>query len=107
MWGYVIAAVVALCTAWLVCHFWQDICQKVAEWLRQHNLDKSILMDAWVKLDRTMVGIRSRIFIRTARTGNIMITEENLSLNQIDDSEVRAELERQGCSSRNIMAMLN
>lgn len=107
MWGYVFAAVGALCGAWLVYRFWDDIRDQVAAWLRECGLDKSVLMDAWIVLDRLAVGIRRKIFVETKQTGEVMISETTFALDKIDDPETRVELEKRGHVKKQILEMIN
>ena len=75
--------------------FWDAIRETVAGWLRRRDLEKSALMGAVVLLDRVAVGVRRRIRVRTARKVEI-ISEQNLTLDQIDDPDLRALVQQHG-----------
>ncbi|MFD7731689.1 hypothetical protein ACFV6F_15035 [Kitasatospora phosalacinea] len=75
--------------------FWNGIVEAVSRWLREHGLADSDLMAAVVTLDRLAVGVRQRLTVRTP-AGFTVILDEELDLDDIDDPQVLAELERRG-----------
>ncbi|MFC4055079.1 hypothetical protein ACFOY4_35780 [Actinomadura syzygii] len=73
--------------------FWDTVRTEVMNWLRARNLDKGALLEAVIVLDRVAVGIRRRVVVRTAAVPET-VSEETLTLDQIDDPQVRALLEQ-------------
>jgi hypothetical protein len=73
--------------------FWDSVRTAITGWLHRHNLEKSALMEAVIRFDRVAVGIRRRIRVKTA-CGVEVISEEQLSIDEIDDPELRALLSR-------------
>lgn len=73
--------------------FWDAVRTTVMAWLRARNLDKAALVQAVIMLDRIAVGIRRRVMVRTAAVSEI-VSEETLTLDQIDDPAVRELLEQ-------------
>ena len=95
MIGLIIAAVAALVGAGAATVvFWTTIKDVLSRWLRERNLQESALMSAVVILDRLAVGIRRQLRVHTHAYGVQIISEEQLSIDQIDDPEVRAQVER-------------
>jgi hypothetical protein len=86
--------------------FWPTVVNRVADWLRRHDLDRSALMSATVLLDRVAVGVRRRIRVRTHTLGFQNVADETLSPDQIDDPQVRALLERRSQVQYDIMEQL-
>jgi hypothetical protein len=97
------AAAAAVALWWIGKKFWDTIREKVAEWLRKHGWERSILMDAWIRLDSLVGAVRSKIFVKTKQTGEVMISETTYSIEDIDDPEVCSELEKRGHVTKNIM----
>ena len=89
--GMLVAAAVGTL---IVVKLWDNIRETVAKWLRQQGLAKSDLMDAWVKLDSMVGTVRSRIFVKTEKTGKIIISETEYNMSEIDDEDVIKELEK-------------
>jgi hypothetical protein len=69
--------------------FWPKIRESVAAWLRNNGLSESALMDAWLALDRIASSVRSRILVKTAQRGEVVIEERYLTQEEIDDPELR------------------
>ncbi len=101
--GWLIAT--ALVAATVI--FWDDIRDRVAEWLRNQGLSKSSLMDAWIKLDLFMGKVRCLIFGQTRQHGVQKFSETTYEMDQIQDADVRAELKRRGEAQRNVMNQIN
>jgi hypothetical protein len=74
--------------------FWDSVRSAITGWLRRNGLDKSALMEAVIQFDRLAVGIRRRIRVKTPRRGVEVISEERLSIDQIDDQSLRALVAR-------------
>ncbi|MCL2929962.1 MAG: hypothetical protein MGG37_18910 [Trichodesmium sp. MAG_R01] len=102
--GMLVAAAVGTL---IVVKLWDNIRETVAKWLRQQGLAKSDLMDAWVKLDSMVGTVRSRIFVKTEKTGKTIISETEYNMSEIDDEDVIKELEKQGYYKRKIMDLLD
>jgi hypothetical protein len=81
----VIAAVIG---AGAVVTFWDSVRNLITGWLRQRGLEKSALMEAVIQFDRLAVAIRRRVKVKT-RSGVEIISEERLSIEQIDDPHLR------------------
>ncbi len=86
--------------------FWDDIREKVAAWLRQQGLEKSVLMDAWIKLDNLIGFVRCRIFVKTKTKSEEIVSEKQYAINEIDDPDVLEELQRRKYAERNIMSLI-
>ncbi len=86
--------------------FWDDIKEQVAAWLRQKGWENSVLMDAWIKLDRLIGFVRCRIFVKTKQNRQIEISEQEYAIDEIDDPNVLEELQRRGYVQRNIMTLI-
>ncbi len=99
---WIIAAIIGGLTV----AFWDDVRERVATWLREHGLSKSVLMDAWIKLDQIIGSIRCKIFTRTHQYGVQKISETSFELDEIKDADVLAELQRRGYVEINIMSQI-
>jgi hypothetical protein len=86
--------------------FWDDIREKVAAWLRQKGLEKSVLMDAWIKLDNLIGFVRCRIFVKTKTRSEVIVSEQQYAIDEIDDPDVLEELQRRKYAERNIMTLI-
>jgi hypothetical protein len=106
MYWLLFALGAALFTAGFVGVYWQQVANEIASWLRSRGLEKNSLMDAWVQLDRQMTKIRSRVFVKNRRGEVIQVSVKTLSLEQVDDPEVRALLARQSTVHRNVMPLV-
>lgn len=104
--GYVVAGLLGVATVVAIITFWDKVRDTVANWLRQKGLENNIFMDAWIKLDSIISGVKGKIFVKTQRIGQVKISEETYALDEIDDPEVHAELEKKGYVNRNIMNYL-
>lgn len=102
--GMLVAAAVGTL---IVMQLWDDIRETVAKWLRQQGLEKSALMDAWVKLDSIAGTVRSRIFAKTEKTGETIISETEYEMSEIDDEDVKKQLKERGYFDRDIMDLLD
>jgi len=89
----VVGLVAAALSGGVVITFWNTGRETVLQWLRRHGLDKTVLTEAVILLDRIAVGIRRRIRISTPQSTEI-ISEEALTLDQIDDPKIRAWAEQ-------------
>lgn len=87
-------------------YFWDTVRDKVAAWLRSRGLENSALMDAWIQMDSLVTYVRCRIFVKTAYSGSVQVSEEVYSIDEITDPDVITELKRKGLSTRNILAMV-
>ncbi|GAA1777547.1 hypothetical protein [Luedemannella helvata] len=103
----VVAAIAAAVGAGAVVAFWPTIVNKLQAWLRENNLTKSALAEAVVRLDRMAGHVRRILRVRTRAYGVQKISEEQLSLDDIDDPQLRAELERTGNAERDVLHLLD
>lgn len=77
--------------------FWDRIREAVTSWLHRNSLARSVLMDAWVWLDRMISGVRARIFVKRRHHERAACVEEmSLPMSEIDDEDVLYELRRRG-----------
>jgi hypothetical protein len=111
MYGEIIAAVVALVVAaggYLLVRYrcWDSIRDQLAGWLRASGLDRSMLMDALVRLDNLVVNVRCRLIGKTRHQGEVLIREEILSPDDIDDPEVLAELRKRGHFEKSVLTLI-
>ncbi|MBD2515074.1 hypothetical protein H6G93_08635 [Nostoc sp. FACHB-973] len=86
--------------------FWNDIREKVAAWLRQKGLEKSVLMDAWIKLDNLIGFVRCRIFVKTKTKSEVIVSEQQYTMNEIDDPDVLKQLQKRKHAEKNIMPLI-
>lgn len=86
----------------------KDVQQRVAQWLREHGLANSALMDAVVYLEKVGSTIRAsvRVMTRTQHT-EILTLERTYSIDQIDDPAVRAALQQHDRAQQNVMTLFN
>jgi hypothetical protein len=87
--------------------FWPAIVGKVKAWLREHNLGKSALTEATVFLDHHIGKIRRIVRVGTRSHGVHKISEEYLSVDQIDDPQLLAELNRTGTAVRDVLPLID
>lgn len=104
-WQVVLAIATAVVGAFLAVKFWDTIRETVAKWLRVCGWEKSVLMDAWIQLDRLISGVRCKIFFKK-RTQELKVFEETYTIDEIDDPDVLAELEKRGFVERNVMTYI-
>jgi hypothetical protein len=98
----VLAGLVATAVAaFYVARFWKNIREQVATWLREQKLEKSILMDAWIQLDKLIGAVKCRLFVKLKSTEETkMISEMTYQLDEIDDFDVLKKLEERGSIER-------
>ncbi len=98
----VLAGLVATAVAaFYLARFWKDIREQVATWLREQKLEKSILIDAWIQLDKIIGAVKCRLFVKLKSTEETkMISETTYTLDEIDDLDVLEELEERGYIDR-------
>jgi len=87
---------------------WPEIKDKISSWLHQHNFDKSFLMDALVFFDKIFTGIRRRIVVETRQTGQQIIEEETLSMEEVKrrDPDLYKELQKRSSIEIDIMEQI-
>lgn len=106
------AAAVAAGALYIGWRYRQRIRDEVLKWLRQRNLENSALMSALVLYDKVIVGIdrvRRRILVETAETGQVVVSEQELSLEELRKiSQELYELALQhGSVAQDIYSMVN
>jgi hypothetical protein len=102
---YVIAAAVA---AAIGSSLSNDVRQRVARWLRQHGLAKSVLMDAVVLLDKMSTGVKASVKITAKnRPIEVLSIEKTYRYEQITDPQLRSELNRRGHAEQNVLALVS
>jgi hypothetical protein len=106
MYGWIIAAVSAMVGALVVNHFWDQIRDEVAAWLRAHNLAKSALMDAWIKLDSLVGSVRCALFVKTRDAREVKISETVYTPDQITDPQIQEELRKKHSAKRSVMHLI-
>lgn len=105
---FLVAAVVAAAGAALTVSLWHDISDRVASWLRERGLEKSSLMDAWLRLDKKISGVRATLRLVTRQHGvQEVVLERPYRLDQIDDPEVRALLTSRSTAQVNVLELVN
>jgi hypothetical protein len=79
----------------------------VASWLRDSGLEKSMLMDAVVALERVGNRIRAKVRVSARNHDTKVISiEKTHSIDDITDPQVRAELESRGHAEQNVLALV-
>jgi hypothetical protein len=87
--------------------FWDSIRDLLAGWLRSKGLEKTVLMDALIRLDTVMGKVRCQLFATTTNTGTAKIEETTFTMDQIDDPQLREELIRRGLVERNVLHLVH
>jgi hypothetical protein len=104
----VIYAIGAVIAAAIGASLSNDVRQRVARWLRQHGLAKSVLMDAVVLLDKADSGIRARVRVTARnRPSEVLSIEKTYRYDQITDPQLRAELNQRGHAEQNVLALVS
>ncbi len=90
---------------------WQyrnQIRESVAAWLREHGLQDSALMKAWIVFDRLTSRVRRSLMVETKQTGTQQISQTTHSLEEIrkTDPDVYDQLQRLGYAKKDIMPLL-
>lgn len=108
MWWLVPIAVGALVGVAAGVLFWDYIRETVAEWLREHNLKKSRLMDAFISLDKVVSGIRCKLFVKTQKANMQKISETIHTPEEIreSDPDVYERLQKKDCIYQSVMDIL-
>ena len=92
--------------------FRHQIREKIAEWLRARNLEKSALMDVLMVCDTIAgaveTGIICKIFVTTKQTGEQEISNQTYTPEEIKkiDPDVFNELIKRGHATKSIMAQV-
>ncbi|WP_432932395.1 hypothetical protein ACQPZZ_14635 [Microbispora sp. CA-135349] len=103
IWWVVAAVVAAAGAATVTVVFWDDVRTSVAAWLHRNDLNHGALMSAVILLDDTASTVRRRIRVQTRQHGVRVISDEEITYDQIDDPAVRAQLARDRHTSIDIM----
>lgn len=98
---FVIGLVVLAVTAYIAWRLRHRIREKVAAWLRDHELEKSSLMNVWIECDKVGVAakkIACKIFVVTEKTGEQQISEDILTPEALEKlyPDVYAQFQKQG-----------
>jgi len=102
----VVAAVVAIAGA-AATTLSSTVRLRVSHWLREHGLNHSALMDAWILLDGTAGRIRGRLRLRTATYGTTVLTlERDFTWDEIDDPVLLAAVRSAGHAETLILDQL-
>ncbi|OYQ67490.1 hypothetical protein B9G53_01155 [Pseudanabaena sp. SR411] len=103
-----IGAAVLAGGTYIAWRFRHQLREKVAAWLRNHNLEKSALMEVLLVCDRIAGSINQfscKVFAITRQTGEQKISEEVVSLDTLkkSDPDVYALLENRGYARKSIL----
>lgn len=106
--GFLIGIVVLAVAAYAAWRFRHRIRDKVASWLRAHDLEESKLMEAWIEFDNIGVAakkIACKIFVVTEETGEQKISEETLTPEALEklDPDAYAQFQKQGHARKSIL----
>ena len=101
----VIIGAAAAAAVGAVIYNWDSIRDSVAAWLRDNDLDKSKLMDAWIYFDKVVSGIRVTLKVRTIKTGEKTIRDDTVTSDQLrkENPDVYRELQKRGAVRQSIM----
>lgn len=105
----VISAAVLAGGAYVAWRFRSQIREKVAAWLRAHNLQKSALMDVWIICDKVSVAVKQKIvckiFAVTKETGEQQVSEDILTPEELEKlyPDVYAQFQKQGYVRKSIL----
>ena len=96
----------------VACAIWDLVRDHVRDWLHEQGLEKSAFMDAFVLFEGLMNGIvRLTYHVRVKRwlVGPRAAETRTVTLerHQIDDQDVLRELDRQGSSTRDVLALMD
>jgi len=80
--------------------------EAVAAWLRRHSLGKVDLLGALLRLDKVAGTVRGKVFVNTRSTGLVLVDERTYRLDQIDDPELRQQVEARGFSERDVLHLV-
>jgi hypothetical protein len=104
----IIYAIAAAIAAAIGASLSNDVKQRVASWLRQHGLAKSVLMDVVVLLDKVGSGIKARVRVTARnRTSEVLSIEKTYRYDQIKDPQLRAALNRGSHAEQNVLALVS
>ncbi len=76
--------------------FWDSIRETVVDWLDRNGFEDSWVKEVIVFIDKIVVGIRERIFVRTKDNREIKISDKPIDESKIDDPEVLEALRKRG-----------
>lgn len=78
-------------------NLWSRVREGVANWLRSKKLEESVLMDAWVGVNKYVDTVTrvAKSALKRKRTKQVSQKETVLRVEQIDDPEVRALARKQ------------
>lgn len=101
-------ALVAAIGAAIAVSLWNEVRDAIARWLRDHGLAESALMGGFIRFEKVMnQAVRMSATIRTRQYGQTMvITDRQVSPSEINDSEIRASLERNGHATVDLLTVL-
>jgi hypothetical protein len=103
----IILAIAAAVSAAIGLSLSSAIQRAVAGWLRDNGLEKSVLMDAVVALEKAGNRIKAKVRVRARNYGTKVISiEKTYSISDITDPQVRAELNRRGHAEQNVLALV-
>lgn len=107
--GTIIIAAIALYLGW---RYRQKIRGEVSKWLRQRNLDKSVLMSAFILYDNVIAGVdrvKRKILVETAETGQEVVSEQDISLEELRKiyPAVHDLVVQNGTATQDIHSMVN
>ncbi len=76
--------------------------------MREHGLQDSALMKAWIVFDRLTSRVRRSLMVETKQTGTQQISQTTHSLEEIrkTDPDVYDQLQRLGYAKKDIMPLL-
>jgi hypothetical protein len=76
--------------------FWGKVREGVASWLRARKLEESVLMDAWVAVNKCVDAVTRVVKSALKRPASKVVsqTENVVREEQIDDPEVRARVRK-------------
>ncbi|GGM45683.1 hypothetical protein ACFFX1_22320 [Dactylosporangium sucinum] len=102
----VVAAVVGT-AAVVVVTSWPEVAELLQRWLRRNNLTKSSLATAVVVLDRLAVGVRRVVRVTTHAGVTRKVSTEEIDIDDIDDPELRATLQRTGHAEGDVLRLVD
>lgn len=107
-WTLITKLAIVVTVGYLAWNHQHQIRESVATWLRQHGLQDSALMKAWIVFDRLISRVRRYLMVETRQTGTQKISETSHSLEEIrkTDPDVYDQLQKLGYAKKDIMPLL-
>lgn len=95
---WILAGALLIVIGGTVVYFWDWVRTAITNWLHRYGYARSQLMNAFIKIDRVIVGIRARAQILVQISGSTTqtkVTEEEINISDLPE-DVRRQLRLTG-----------